>query len=208
MKKIIVLFNMLLCFGWENISAQSAEAEQLLLNVEKLAQLKKILSGMKEGYTIVSQGYATISNISKGNFNLHDAFLNGLLEVSTAIKKYKRVADIIHMQSQIVQEYRTAENRFSVSGLFSGDELNYISSVYSNLLNKSLQNLGELSIVMTAGTLRMSDDERIAAIDRVYNGICGQLNFLRGFNDEASVLVMQRKRDLANTKAEQKLNGF
>jgi hypothetical protein len=208
MKKTIVLFSLLLCFGWENISAQSAEAEQLLLNVEKLAQLKKILSRMKEGFTVVSQGYTTISNISKGNFNLHDAFLNALLQVSPAVRKYKRVADIIHMQSQIVQEYRTAANRFSGSGLFSGDELNYISSVHSNLLNKSLQNLGELSIVMTAGTLRMSDDERIATIDRVYTGISGQLNFLRGFNNEANVLARQRNRDLANTKAEQKLNGL
>jgi hypothetical protein len=208
MKKTIVLFSLLLCFGWENISAQPAEAEQLLLNVEKLAQLKKILSGMKEGFTVVSQGYTTISNISKRNFNLHDAFLNTLLQVSPAVRKYKRVADIIHMQSQIVQEYRTAANRFSGSGLFSGDELNYISSVHSNLLNKSLQNLGELSIVMTAGTLRMSDDERIATIDRVYTGISGQLNFLRGFNNEANVLAIQRNRDLANTKAEQKLNGL
>jgi hypothetical protein len=208
MKKTIVLFSLLICFGSENLSAQSAEAEQLLLNVEKLAQLKKILSGMKGGYTIVSQGYTTISNISKGNFNLHDAFLNALLQVSPAVKKYQRVADILLIQSQIVQEYKTAANRFSRSALFSIDELNYISSVYSNLLKKGLQNLGELTVVMTAGTLRMSDDERISAIDRVYTSITGQLNFLRGFNNEAGVLGIQRKRDLANSSVEQKLNGL
>jgi hypothetical protein len=163
---------------------------------------------MKGGYTIVSQGYTTISNISKGNFNLHDAFLNALLQVSPAVKKYQRVADILLIQSQIVQEYKTAANRFSRSALFSIDELNYISSVYSNLLKKGLQNLGELTVVMTAGTLRMSDDERISAIDRVYTSITGQLNFLRGFNNEAGVLGIQRKRDLANSSVEQKLNGL
>jgi hypothetical protein len=84
--------------------AQSTETQQLLLNVEKLAQLKKILSNMKKGYEIVSSGYNTIKDIFKGNFNLHDAFLNALLQVSPTVRKYKRVADIIPCQSEIVKE--------------------------------------------------------------------------------------------------------
>ena len=34
----------------------------------------------------------------QGNFNLHKAFLDGLMMVSPAVKKYKRVADIITLQ--------------------------------------------------------------------------------------------------------------
>ena len=36
------------------------------------------LKDMKEGYEIVSKGYSTIRDISKGSFNLHEAFLDGL----------------------------------------------------------------------------------------------------------------------------------
>ncbi len=43
--------------------AQSAEVQQLLLNYEKLNQLKNILSDMKKGYQIVSKVYSTIKNI-------------------------------------------------------------------------------------------------------------------------------------------------
>jgi hypothetical protein len=202
MKTMILLLCISFSIVWINVTAQSAEAQQLILNVEKLAQLKKILSNMKKGYEIVSSGYNTIKDISKGNFNLHDAFL------SPTVKKYKRVADIISCQTQIVKEYKAAFKRFNSSNLFNSSELNYMSNVYSNLFNKSLQNLNELTIVVTAGKLRMSDDERIAAIDRVYTEIADKLVFLRSFNNETNVLAVQRGREMVDTKLSEKLNGL
>ena len=83
-----------------------------------------------------------------------------------------------------------------------------MEDVYKNLFNKSLQNLDELSIVITARKLRMSDDERIAAIDRIYKDISDKLVFLRSFNNESSVLAVQRGRELVDTKLSEKLNGF
>jgi hypothetical protein len=71
MKKLMILLEIIFLTIPGIAAAQSAEVQQLLLNVEKLAQLKKILSNMKTGYQIVSGGYNTIKDISKGNFNLH-----------------------------------------------------------------------------------------------------------------------------------------
>lgn len=205
--KILLLFLCLaFSISWMKVSAQSAEAQQLLLNVEKLAQLKKILTNMKQGYEILSKGYNTIKDISKGNFNLHDAFLNALLQVSPTVRKYKRVVDIITCESQILKEYRSAFNRFKTSNLFNALEIKYMENVYSNLFNQSLQNLNELTIVITAGRLRMSDDERIAAIDRVYNDILDKLVFLRTFNNEGNVLAVQRGREMVDIKLSQRLN--
>lgn len=208
MKSLIIFLLLTIQISSNALFAQSTEAQQLLLNVEKLSQLKKILSNMKKGYEIVSTGYNTIKDISKGNFNLHDAFLNALLQVSPTVRKYKRVADIITCQSQIVKEYRSAFNRFKSANLFNSSEITYMEDVYKNLFNKSLQNLDELSIVITAGKLRMSDDERIAAIDRIYKDISDKLVFLRGFNNESSVLAVQRGRELVDTKLSEKLNGL
>ena len=208
MKYVTISLLLTLQIYGHGLYAQSTEIQQLLLNVEKLAQLKKILSNMKKGYEIVSTGYNTIRDISKGNFNLHDAFLNALLQVSPTVRKYKRVADIISCQSQIVKEYRSALNRFKSTNLFNSSEITYMEDVYKNLFNKSLQNLDELSIVITAGKLRMSDDERIAAIDRIYKDISDKLIFLRSFNNEGSVLAVQRGREMVDTKLSEKLNGL
>lgn len=208
MKSLLILLLLTAQTSSNVLYAQSTEAQQLLLNVEKLAQLKKILSNMKKGYEIVSTGYNTIKDISQGNFNLHDAFLNALLQVSPTVRKYKRVADIISCQSQIVKEYRSAFNRFKSTNLFNSSEITYMEDVYKNLFNKSLQNLDELGMVLTAGKLRMSDDERIAAIDRIYKDISDKLVFLRSFNNEGSVLAVQRGREMVDTKLSEKLNGL
>ena len=163
---------------------------------------------MKEGFMIVSKGYNTIRDISKGNFNLHEAFLGALLQVSPAVRKYKRIADVITAESQILKEYKTAIKRFRTSNLFDAAELSYMEAVYSNLFKKSLQNLDELALVITTGKLRMSDDERIEAIERVYGQISEKLVFLRSFNAQGNVLAVQRGREFVDTKLSGKLNGF
>jgi len=189
-------------------TAQSNEVQQLILNVEKLSQLKKILTNMKNGYEIVSKGYNTIKSISQGNFNLHDAFLNALLQVSPTVRKYKRVADIISCQIQIVNEYKAAFRRFNSSNLFTTAELKYMEIVYSNLFNKSLQSLNQLALIITAGKLQMSDDERIGTINTLHNDITDMLNFLQSFNGEGNVLAIQRAGEMKDTKLSQKLNGL
>lgn len=206
-KHIMILWAILFSFSGQ-VVAQSTEIQQLLLNVEKLAQLKKILSNMKKGYEIVSTGYNTIKDISKGNFDIHQAFLDGLIQVSPTVKKYKRIAEIIAYQTQLVKEYKSAFRRFDASNLFNTNEIRYMDNVYTNLFNKSLQNLEEVTMVITAGKLRMSDDERINAIDRIYNDLADKLVFLRIFNKENNVLAVQRGREMVDTKVSKKLNGL
>jgi hypothetical protein len=208
MKKCIVILWVILVSFSGQVVAQSAEVQQLLLNVEKLAQLKKILSNMKKGYEIVSKGYNNIKDISKGNFNLHESFLDALLQVSPTVRKYKKIGEIIIFQTQLVKEYKSAFRKFDASNLFNANEINYMGNVYSNLFNKSLQNLDELTMVITAGKLRMSDDERLNAIDRIYIDMGDKLIFLRTFNKENNVLAIQRGREMVDTKVSKKLNGF
>ncbi len=208
MKKLLIILGVIILTASGKVGAQSAEVQQLLLNIQKLAQLKKILSNMKTGYQIVSGSYNTIKDISKGNFNLHQTFLDGLMQVSPAVKKYKRIGEIISMQGQLVKEYKSAFRRFEASNLFNENEMTYMKNVYANLFNKSLQNLEELSMIVTAGKLRMSDDERLNAIDKIFNDAGDKLIFLRIFNKENNVLAIQRGREMADTEVSKKLNGL
>ena len=188
--------------------AQEQEAQQLLLNWEKLMQFKKILQNMKNGYQILYKGYTTIKDISEGNFRLHKTFLNALSEVSPAVRKYRRISDIINYQFRIVKDCKSAFNEFKSSGEFIAEEMEYMDKVYNNLMSASLKNTDELSIVITAGKLRMSDDERLQAIDRIYAGIEEQYSFLQEFNNQARVLVLQRKSERAEIESERKLRGY
>jgi len=181
--------------------AQKDEIAQLLLNVEKLAQFKQILSDMKKGYKILNGGYNTIKDLSEGNFSLHKTFLDALMEVSPTVKNYKRVADIINYQVILVKEYKSSFNRFKRDNNFNQQELAYLGRVYENLFKQSLNNLDDLVTITTANKLRMSDDERLEAIDKIFADMQDKLLFLRYFNNNTTVLAVQRakERNDANT---------
>jgi hypothetical protein len=55
--------------------------------------------------------------------------LDGLLEVSPAVKKYKRIADIISYQLRIVKGYKTAFDQFKLSKYFTTAEIEYLGKV-------------------------------------------------------------------------------
>jgi hypothetical protein len=175
--------------------SQTQAVQQLLLDVEKLTQLKNILTELKSGYKIVADGYTSIKNISEGNFSLHNIFLKSLLDVSPAVKNYVRIKDIIDAQISIVREYKDALKQFKESGEFSVDEMDYIMKVYANLFQHSLDNLQSMIMVITAGKLRMSDYERIQSIDEVWKEVSQQLIFLRHFNNQARILCLQRAKE-------------
>lgn len=133
MKKILIVTFLLL--GWSGItskaSAQAQEIAQLVLNIQKLNQLKSILEDLKKGYDIVFKGYTTIKNLAEGNFKLHDLFLAELLKVSPTVRHYYKVAEITDMQLRLVKEYKAAFQRFRSGNRFTTDELDYIAQVYA-----------------------------------------------------------------------------
>lgn len=203
MKRIIisvfVLSLSVTCF------AQSTEATQLILNYEKLKQLEKILDNMYTGYKILSQGYNRIKNIAEGNYNLHQLFLDGLYAVNPSVRNYKRIPLIINYQLVLMKEYKRAYSRFKDDPNLTTSELRYLEGVYSFLVKQSLRNIEELTMIITASKLRMSDDERMQAIDRIYVDMENKLSFLRYFNNSTKLLAMQRAKEKGETTAIQKL---
>jgi hypothetical protein len=202
--RVFGLLSLLIAFS-NHSKAQSTEVQQLLLNVEKLSQLKNILTDMKKGYQIVSSGYNAVKNISQGNFSLHEVFIDGLMIMSPEIRKYHKVAGIITSQKDIVREYKSAFQRFQASGNFNIGEINYLGNVYEQLFDQSVNNLDELANVITSSKLRMSDDERLQAIDRIFADTQDKLQFLRSFNQQANILNLQRAKEKSEIKTLQNL---
>jgi len=189
---IVFCFGLLVLCSAYRVKAQSAEVQQLILNVEKLSQFKNILKDMKAGYQIISKGYNAVRDISKGNFSLHETFLDGLMAVSPEVRRYHKIAGIIKTQGKILSEYKAAFSKFKSGGQFTTAEVDYMASIYCQLNKQSLQNLEALLMVVTAGELRMSDDERLAAIDRIFEDMQDKLLFLRHFNAQGIGISRQR----------------
>ncbi len=210
MKKllIILLGVMATISTCSSANAQGQEIRQLNLNIQKLKHMKNILSQIKKEYQILSDGYNRIKNISKGDFDLHKGHLDGLLNVSPAVRNYSRVAKIIQFQYQLVSEYRNANARFISSKVFKPGELDYMSRVYNRLLDQSMDHVQELTTILSSGKTRMTDDERFKAIDRIYFEMEEKLGFLREFNSSATVMVLQRQKENNDVKSVENLYGI
>jgi hypothetical protein len=196
MKKALLILMIFFVFIFsEKVTAQSFEVQQLILDAQKLSELKNILNDMYKGYQILSTGYENIRSIAEGNFNLHKAFLDALLAINPSVKNYQRVADIVNFQTTIISEYKTAYNRFKQDKNFNPDEITYLSNVYNNLITATANNITSLTNVLTANKMRMSDDERLHEIDGIYFSTQDQLMFLRQFNNSTTMLAVQRATD-------------
>jgi regulator of sigma D len=193
MKWMVVL---IICIPVWNVRAQSVAQclEQLSLDYQKLAGLKSILQQMYQGYQVLNKGYNAVKKVSQGNFNLHEAFLDGLMSVSPAVRRYPRVTDIIKDQASLIGEYKAAYAVFRHDPHFKPAELGYMMEVYNHLVSISLKNLGDLAMAVTDRKLRMSDAERLTAIDQIFTNSHERLVFLRKFNDQAYKTALQRSR--------------
>jgi hypothetical protein len=194
----LVCFMLLFSATATKVQAQTSTAQdmqQLILDLEKLTQFKAILGDMKTGYTLLTEGYGEVKDISEGNFNLHSAFLNSLMAISPVVRKYGRIADIIEDQAEIVTEYKETLQQANAGGHFTVSEMVYMNGVFNSLLNQSVDNLTNLANILTAGQLRMTDADRLQAIDHIYGDTQSKLSFLRSFDSQVMILSAERQQD-------------
>ena len=187
--------------------AQDQDMEQLILDIQKLSQFKSILTDMEKGYADLSAGYGVVKGIAQGSFNLHEVFLDGLYLVSPVVRRYVRVADILTAEERILSEYKSAYSRFAASNKFNPHELDYMLSVYNQLMKQALQQMTNLLNVITDRKMRMSDAERLAAIDRIYRDTDDKLVFLESFNRKTAMLQLQRTKEQNENQTLKNLYG-
>lgn len=157
--------------------AQSDEVQQLLLNVEKLNQLKDMLENMKDKYLIIRQGYNQVKGIAEGNFNLHQAFLNRLLKVNPNVRAYYKVGEIVELQISLIRGMAKVKQEFRWSDFLEEQEFAQVDRLFSVWSRSSLNLLEELLLILSDNQLEMGDWERIEAIDRLHASV---LNLSKG----------------------------
>jgi hypothetical protein len=92
--------------------------------------------------------------------------------------------------------------------MFTPDEMDYMTKVYSHLFEQSIKNLEALTMVISSGVLRMSDDERLKQIDALHQDMLGKLGFLRRFNNQTSILAVQRQNDEKQIELSKRIYGL
>jgi len=192
---------LLLCIAVQVLHAQTfaewfaQKKTQLKYLGQQIAALQVYAGYLQKGYHIAQQGLTAISDIKNGEFSLHKDYFGSLSNINPVITKDARIAAIIAMQVSIVQQYHKAFSNAPSSGQFNGGEVNYIYTVFSNLLDQCANNLTELINITTAGKYQLTDEQRGKRLDGLYTDMQDKFSFAQSFSNQTSVMALSRMKD-------------
>lgn len=203
MKKCVIVLTLLLLFNQGQAQTFKEWFRQKKTRIEylvnQIAALQVYIEFVQKGYKIVDQGLTTIGRIKKGDWDLHTDFLNVLKAVNPKIRNSAQVAGIIALQIKIVQVQKSALKKVQQSDYLNEKEISYLVQVYTRLLEQSIDNIEELTTLITTGQYELSDDERIERIDILYVDMQEKHQFLQWFTGQTDVLIATRKQDRRET---------
>ncbi|OKS85688.1 conjugal transfer protein TraI [Mucilaginibacter polytrichastri] len=131
-----------------------------------------------------------------------------LAKVKAIISYYQRIRDITQKQVRLVREYQQAWNLLRQDGHFTADEIDYMSKVYSGILEESLKNIDQITLVVQSFTTTMSDAKRLEIINEAADRVDENYSDLTRFNRQNAVLSLQRAKDLNEAQTVKKLYGL
>ncbi len=124
-------------------------------------------------------------------------YFDELNKVKETISGFTKVKEIMQRQVQIVDEYKRAIGLFKQDKHFTTQEIDYMGTVYTGIVDESLKNIDQLFLVINSFATKMSDGKRLEVINGVAGHLDENLNDLRLFNTQNIKLSLQRSRDQA-----------
>lgn len=137
---------------------------------------------------------AEIAEWSEKQKQLYSNYYNELWQIKSVITYYKRLKDLTEKQIAIVDEYHWAWALFTKDKHFTPEELSYIETVYSGILQSSIKNLDQILLVVNSFETQMPDAKRLEIINAAANQMDINYSDLKRFNTQNSMLSIQRAK--------------
>lgn len=176
--------------------------------IKQIVALQVYIQYLEKGYRITRDGLNLIGDLKNGELNLHRNYFHSLKTINPNIMGYPKIAAILSMQMDLLDQYHSVLKEIKTSGQFSEPEISYIKKIYDNLMNEAEKDLDELVLVTSNGQLQMTDDERIKQIDNVYKQVQDKYSFSKTFSGQINQLLEQRKQGTMEAQELRSLYGI
>ena len=224
MKKLLAVVLLALCFMVSPV--QNANAQIPIMEIIKQAITKVIVAvDLKiqrlQNKTIWLQNAQKVLENKMSELKLTEIsdwvekqraqyanYFDELWRIKAALAYYQKVKDIIEKQLQLVNEYKAAWALFKQDKNFTVDELDYMQEVYNGMMDESIKNLDQLSLVINAFVTQMSDAKRMEIINEVDHNLDENLSDLREFNNQNKMMSLQRASEKGDIETVKKLYGL
>jgi len=224
MKKLLAVVLLVLCFmvsPVQNVNAQIPVMEIIKQAITKVIVAVDLKIQRLQNKTIWLQNAQKVLENKMSELKLTEIsdwvekqraqyakYFDELWRIKAALAYYQRIKDIIEKQLQIVNEYKGAWALFKQDKNFTADEMGYMQEVYNGLMDESIKNLDQLSLVINAFVTQMSDAKRMEIINEVDSKLDENLNDLRDFNNQNKMISLQRASEKGDIETVKKLYGL
>ncbi len=139
---------------------------------------------------------------------LYADYYQDLKKVKDVITYYKRIKDITEKQISLVEAYKRAFSLFKSDNHFTPDEIEYMGKVYSGILSASVDNLDQMYMVISSFTTTMTDEARLAIINKAADALDKNYRDLTQFTTQNKMLSLHRSRDQQEVDVVRALYGI
>lgn len=200
-KRTITVWLVFVLMGSASVQAQTFSEwfrqkktqEKYLL--QQIVALQIYIGYARKGYKIAKDGLNLISDLKKGEVNLHSDYFTSLDDVNPHVKEYTHIPKIMALQLMMVKEHQQVLKQLRQDKIFSEGELDHLSEVFNRILDGSSAILDQLIAVTADGPLKMTDDARLERIDVLYGRMMGHYTFFKGFKQECISLAIARFKE-------------
>lgn len=149
-----------------------------------------------------------ITNWVQKQKDLYQKYFDELAQVRTALLYYHRIRELTNQQIAMVKQYKQAWNQIRQDKHFTTAEVFYIGQVYTGILQESLKNLDQLSLVIHSFTTKMSDAARLDFINRTADAMQQNYKDLNDFTTQNAQLSLARSVDEHDIAVVKELYGI
>ena len=139
---------------------------------------------------------------------LFSDYYKELWQVKSALTTYGKVAQLIERQAQLVAAYQQATTTAQRDPHFSAAELSQMLRVYSDILDASIRNTGQLAVVIQSFVTQMDDAGRLRIIDETGAAIDRNYADLQQYTQQNTLLSLQRAKELGDIEIVKALYGI
>lgn len=223
MKKPIILLMVILglTIPPKQANAQLAIAEVIKAGVKKVIKAIDLRVQRLQNETIwLQNAQKTIENtLSKLKLDeithwterqrtLYKDYFDELTKVKNIVAYYHRIKTLGVKQAHLLKAYQHTWQLLKQDQHFSQEELNYMTKVYGGILDESIRNIDQISLVINSFQTKMSDAERLNIIRKAANQVDQNYFDLLQFSQENIQLSISRAEDLNEAEAIRKMYGI
>lgn len=212
MKTTLLLTLGLLGLGVSRASAQlvvTAPVLEVQSGVQTgLQNTMKVLSNAANKLVSQGVGEQELTKVfSEKNMLMAKNWYDGLQQVSSAVRDYRKVRLIFSKQTAIITQYSQAVEVLRKSAYVRPEQLTAMTATYSKLLLESSNTISDLSTVVSPALFKMTDAERMRFIDQLDAKITEQAALVDYFTRRNFVMMQQQQQQAVDMQSLQALTG-